>query len=195
MPDACYPQHISLHSQKRAGELLPEMSVTRESITTGPYYSRQRPRRLPAFPTPNLQAVDEASAKEVLVHMLFRTFPQVRALLGLKLFLYPQLGPQTVHKQEQVMHRLSTGVEDPLLGRDSSADYRCVIPEFWGGIPVFPMHWIVAATALFSAVVDCPVDNLCATGITGKGRNGRLSERADTNGRRPGPQEAGNLRQ
>lgn len=48
--------------------------------------------------------------------MAFGTFPQVRGLLMLKVFLFPQVATQAVHKQDPLIHNLSTGVHVCGLG-------------------------------------------------------------------------------
>jgi hypothetical protein len=52
-------------------------------------------------------------------------FPQVRTGFTVKLFSYPQLGPQAVHKEEQLMHSLSTALGIYGLGGSRKGRYRC----------------------------------------------------------------------
>lgn len=84
-----------------------------------------------------MQPVDEALDKKLFIHTVSLTFMQVRGLDARKDFLFPQLPPQAVHKEEQVVHRLSTGVDKAPLGAFPAADYRCGIPEFLGAKTVF----------------------------------------------------------
>jgi hypothetical protein len=68
-------------------------------------------QRLPeaAFPAQSRnQAVDEIPHKKYFLHMLGGTFSQVRAHVNDKVFLFPQLSQQAVHKLCQLLHRLST---------------------------------------------------------------------------------------
>ena len=60
-------------------------------------------------------AVDDLWAKLSLVHSLCGAFPQVRALMPLKEFLYPQRNAQSVHNVGAVFHKLSTGAIGHLL--------------------------------------------------------------------------------
>ncbi len=86
-----------------------------------------------------MQAVDEALDKKLFVHTVNLTFAQVRGLRPRKDFLFPQLPPQAVHKEEQVVHRLSTGVDKAPLGAFSPADYRCGIPGILGAKKCLPI--------------------------------------------------------
>ena len=85
-------------------------------ITGTVYFLSLRACLLASIPSVNLEAVDECSLKESFIHMELRTFPQVRAIIGLKVFLYPQVAPQAVHKQGPLIHNLSTAVHVCGLG-------------------------------------------------------------------------------
>ncbi|MDI2033701.1 hypothetical protein PJL15_00801 [Paenarthrobacter nitroguajacolicus] len=71
------------------------------------------------FPTlgaaSSLVAVDDFPPKLSLVHTLWQTFSQVRALIPVKEFLYPQSNAQSVHNVGMVFHSLSTGAHRHLL--------------------------------------------------------------------------------
>ena len=54
-------------------------------------------------------AVDEIPQKKYLLHMPCEEFSQVRAITRVKLFSFPQLSTQAVHKLCRLVHRLSTG--------------------------------------------------------------------------------------
>jgi hypothetical protein len=68
-----------------------------------------------AFNSGGLQAVDEGLVKEYLVHTPVCVFSQVRAMMSVKLFLFPQVRPQAVHKLCRLVHRLSTPVDGSRL--------------------------------------------------------------------------------
>jgi hypothetical protein len=85
-------------------------------ITTAVYSPSLRPLVLASIPSVNLKAVDECSSKESLIHMAFGTFLQVRGRFGVKVFLYPQVVTQAVHKQGPLIHNLSTAVHVCGLG-------------------------------------------------------------------------------
>jgi len=91
-------------------------------------------------PEAKVQPVDEALDKKLFIHTVRLTFMQVRGLRTGKDFLFPQLPPQAVHKEEQVVHRLSTGVDKAPLGAFPAADYRCGIPEFLGAKKCLPIQ-------------------------------------------------------
>ena len=111
-----------------------------------------------------LQAVDERFEKESLVHTRERVFPQVKGLNGGKVFLFPQVNAQTVHKLCHVVHRLSTGRNGSGLGGWDWGGYRCGRPvpgsEETCRRPVAPLPRRSFPEAVPS------VDNLWIVGIT-----------------------------
>ena len=111
-----------------------------------------------------MQPVDEAFDKKLFIHTFHLAFAQVRALEPSKDFLFPQLPPQAVHKEEQVVHRLSTGVDKAPLGAFSAADYRCGIPGILGAKKCLSYAEDGSPQALFWLFVGCSVDNSVSNG-------------------------------
>lgn len=85
--------------------------------------------RLLAVSIPNVKpaVVDECCGKKDLLHSLERMFALVRGTKAAELFSYPQHRPHTVHKQEKVLHSLSTGHGEGGLCVQDKGGYRCGI--------------------------------------------------------------------
>ena len=113
-----------------------------------------------------MQPVDEAFDKKLFIHTFRSAFAQFRALWPSKDFLFPQLPPQAVHKEEQVVHRLSTGVDKAPLGAFPAADYRCGIPEFLGAKKCLPMQRTAYSRPYFGFLFAVLWITLCQMGIT-----------------------------
>lgn len=77
--------------------------------------------------------MDEGWGEKDFVHTDYGTFSQVRGASKVKDFSYPQLHPQAVHKQDGLMHSLSTGGGEGGLGALMRGDYR-------SGIAVANVH-------------------------------------------------------
>lgn len=69
-----------------------------------------------------MQAVDEPAQKVFSIHTSYWLFPQVSGIRKVKTFCCPQLCAQAVHKQEAVVHKLSTGPTQAGLVPGGSGD-------------------------------------------------------------------------
>jgi hypothetical protein len=131
-PDRSYPQQYSppcIQWHSPAGQTPPREYEERHAA--GCWRASAGAYPAPARWCPRVP-VDEIPGKKYLLHMLVATFPQVRAVLGMKKTLYPQASPQAVHKLCPVLHRLSTTAPNCWLCGWTGGGYRSGVPVFHG---------------------------------------------------------------